>query len=130
MSSRASQTVHDETAALVFAGLTVALILSLGFVGRVLAPYSKGPIGWEVMTPEKAALVLRSHLTGPECQGYIQRAGMVLKGRDVEVDVPDMGRVAVQSHNYGEYTVEPLGALHDTAGCRWNPPVPFEWLRE
>jgi hypothetical protein len=120
----------DETAVLVLAVLTFAVIFSLGYVGRVLAPYSKGPVGWEVMTPDKAALVLRSHTTGPECIAHIQGAQMTLKDRDIEVDVAGMGKVAVQSHNYGEYTVQPLTALSDASGCRWNPPVPFDWLKE
>jgi hypothetical protein len=120
----------DETSLLVLAALTFAVILAFGYVGRSLAPYSKGPVGWEVLTPIKANLILRSNLTGPACLSIAAQARMDLKGREVEIDVPGMGKVSVQSHNLAEYNVQPLGPLHDVEGCQWNPPVPFDWLKE
>lgn len=116
--------VLDETAALTFAMLTIAFFLALGFVGRVFAPFSKGPVRWEVITPHTAVSIIRSYVTGPECLTYLQQASVELKGRSADVTVPGMGEMAVHSRGLGEYTVQPLTVIHDVEGCRWSPQLP------
>ena len=119
----------DETSVLIFAVLVFLVFASLGFVGRIFAPFSKGPVGWELMTPGTAYTILRSHVSGPACLEVLQQATVEMKGRDADVTVPGMGKVSVQSRLYAEYTLQPLTPLQDVEGCHWNPPVPFEWLR-
>lgn len=127
---RGSARLLDETAALIFAIMIFLFFLALGFVGRVFAPFSKGPVGWELMTPVTALSVVRSHVSGPQCLTYLQGATVELKGRDADVTIPDLGKVAVQSRLYGEYTIQPLASVRNAEGCFWNPPVPFDWLQE
>jgi hypothetical protein len=120
---------NTNVAVLVASALVAGAIL-LGLFGRNATAPPKGPVEQIDLDPGQAAAVLRTQLSGPQCDALLFAGRFTSDRQFVTIDVPSLGRFEVQQRKRGEFTVQPRSAIASVEGCRWDDTrIPTDPLR-